>query len=297
MPTDLELFRAAPLHTADVGTPITYRRFGAGPAIVLIHGWPLNGATYRGLVRRLSRSFTCYVPDLPGSGATPWDPNTQNLFYDWAQLMVRFADVLKLERIALIGHDSGGAIARFAAAELGARVSLLALSNTEVLGHIPRLVLAYRAMAGFAGMRPMLELALRSRSFRRSAFGLRRCFADRDHLDGEFHEACVAPLLPDATNALRALRAFQPHWLEREMAGLHAKLHMPTVFAWGEADPFFPVAHARAMLGGIPDVRAFEVLSGQSLFVHDEAPQLVADVFEPWLLALHAADSAARASA
>jgi haloalkane dehalogenase len=297
MPTDLELFRAASVQTVDAGTPLTYRRFGAGPAIVFVHGWPLNGATYRGLVRRLSRNFTCYVPDLPGSGGTPWDPATQNLFSDWAVKIVRLADTLKLERLALIGHDSGGAIARFAAAELGDRVSLLGLSNTEVPGHLPRLVLAYRAMAGYRLMRPVLDLALRSRAFRTSSFGLGRCFADHAHLEGEFHQACVAPVLADSTNALRALRAFQPHWLDRELPALHARLRMPTVFAWGEDDPFFPVAHARAMLADLPDVRAFETLRGQSLFVHDEAPDLVADVFEPWLLALHAGKSDARASA
>jgi haloalkane dehalogenase len=98
---DLESFLAAPVEHVDVGTQLSYRRFGEGPPIVLVHGWPLCGATYRGLVRALRERFTCYVPDLPGAGESPWDPRTQETFSDFSRLLVRFVDAIGLSRFAI----------------------------------------------------------------------------------------------------------------------------------------------------------------------------------------------------
>lgn len=41
---------------------------GSGPALVLIHGWALQGAVFAPLVSRLSPHFTLHVVDLPGHG-------------------------------------------------------------------------------------------------------------------------------------------------------------------------------------------------------------------------------------
>jgi len=41
---------------------------GSGPALVLIHGWALQGAVFAPLRQRLSTHFTLHVVDLPGHG-------------------------------------------------------------------------------------------------------------------------------------------------------------------------------------------------------------------------------------
>jgi len=41
---------------------------GSGPALVLIHGWALQGAVFAPLVARLSAHFSLHVVDLPGHG-------------------------------------------------------------------------------------------------------------------------------------------------------------------------------------------------------------------------------------
>lgn len=287
MPSPLAAFRRAPLERIDVGTQLTYRRFGQGPAVVLVHGWPLNGATYRGLVPILAPHFTCYVPDLPGSGETPWDPNTGETLDSWGKLIARFVQALGLERVALIGHDSGGGIARVAAAELGERVAMLGLIDTEVSNHRPGLVWLYQTAARLPGGEALFGALLSQRWFRRSQLGLAKCFHDVDHIDGDFHEACVIPLKGRLGHALRAIRHADTSGTK--LPAVHARITAPTVLVWGEDDPFFPVETARAMLPELRDVRAFEVLPKQSLFVQDEAPELVAEKLLPWLQKLHAA--------
>jgi pimeloyl-ACP methyl ester carboxylesterase len=293
MATDLAAFQAAPVERVDVGTELTYRRFGQGPAVVLVHGWPLNGATYRGLVRILSKQFTCYVPDLPGAGQTPWDPRTQDALLDWGHLLVRFVDALGLARVALVGHDSGGAIARVAAAELGSRVSLLALIDTEVSNHVPGVVKLYKALTSLPGAGWVFGALSSMRWYRRSQLGFGGCFRNVDHLDGEFAQACLAPLAADNRGALQTLAHVDLSFSER-LPDLHRCITAPVVLIWGEDDPFFPVEHARAMLPEFRDVRGFHVLPGQKLFVHDEAPQLVAAHLEPLLQTLHAEPASSR---
>jgi pimeloyl-ACP methyl ester carboxylesterase len=287
MKTDLESFLAEPVRRVDLGTELCYRRFGRGPAVVLVHGWPLNGATYRGLVRILARQFTCYVPDLPGAGLSPWDPRTRDIFTDYGALLVRFVDALELPRVALIGHDSGGAMARVAAAELGERVSILGLIDTEVANHVPRLIALYQGILRVPGSSALVASLARARWYRRSRFGLGACFADIEHLEGEFHQACVEPFLERTEDALRTLR-HADLTMSKRLTALHRRIHAPVALVWGDQDPFFPVAHARAMQHEFPNSLGLRELPGQGLLVHDEQPALVADALLPHLLRLHA---------
>jgi pimeloyl-[acyl-carrier protein] methyl ester esterase len=44
-------------------------RIGAGPPLVLLHGWAMHGGVFAPLVARLRARHTLYVVDLPGHGA------------------------------------------------------------------------------------------------------------------------------------------------------------------------------------------------------------------------------------
>src|ERR1700742_1541572 len=123
MSTALDMLRAAPVQELDCdGIPLRYRTFGSGPAVLLLHGWPLNGATYRYLIEALAPHYCCSVPDLPGAGSTPWSNRIAEPITGYADVMRRFVQGLGLDSLAIVGHDSGGGVARLLAAELGARV-------------------------------------------------------------------------------------------------------------------------------------------------------------------------------
>jgi len=48
---------------------------GTGPNLVLIHGWGMSGAVWQPLVKKLSKSFTLHMVDLPGMGLSrPIEP-------------------------------------------------------------------------------------------------------------------------------------------------------------------------------------------------------------------------------
>lgn len=96
---------------ADVnGTTLHYVRGGAGPAVVLLHGFPQNWYEFHQVMPRLAQSFTVIAPDLRGIGgskATPDGYDAANMAKDIHQL----AQQLKLEHPYVVGHDIGGIVA------------------------------------------------------------------------------------------------------------------------------------------------------------------------------------------
>ena len=53
------------------GQSTRIREMGEGPAVVLVHGYPLDGAMWSGVARAMSGRFRVLKPDLPGRGETP----------------------------------------------------------------------------------------------------------------------------------------------------------------------------------------------------------------------------------
>ncbi|MEO8559805.1 MAG: alpha/beta hydrolase, partial [Rhodospirillales bacterium] len=87
-----------------------YVRGGAGPAIVLLHGFPQDWSEYAKIMPRLAKRFTIVAIDLPGIGASAPTPDR----YDAAAMASRLCDVvvaLNLHGAYLVGHDIGGMVA------------------------------------------------------------------------------------------------------------------------------------------------------------------------------------------
>ena len=278
MTSALRSFQEAPVrHLQLGGTNLAYRVFGQGPALVWVHGWPLCGATYRDLVAKLSANYTCYVPDLPGAGQTPWVPSMGETFAGFSALISDLVQALDLDRVALVGHDSGGSVARLAATKLGDRVRALVLFNTELPNHLPWLVRLISALVVLPGSDWIFKQLLRQRWYRHSPFGFGGAFHDPRLLDGEFHEVCVAPVLEAPRPFLAAMRA-------ADFRVLHPFLKpaVPTLCIWGAADPFFPLNRARAMVATWPTAR-LEVVAKAKLLVYEEAPELALAWMSPFL--------------
>ena len=258
---------------------VSYRKLGTGPAVLFIHGWPLHGATYRDVAVSLADRYTCFVIDLPGAGASPG-------YADWSQPLrshvrttLEVIDALGLDRLALVAHDSGGAIARWVAAELGERITALILSNTEITGHIVPVVKNYARFIRLPGSMFLMRLLFRSAWFRRSGLGFGGCFGDRSLIDGAFHELFIAPLQADRTLFGQTMRMLANVDFEElaDLGPIHGRITAPTRFVWGARDPFFPLEGARRMASELANFDRFIEVPEGKLFVHEEYPQVVAD--------------------
>lgn len=276
--TSTNFFLDAPLNKADAGpTRIAWRRFGSGPALMLVHGFPLSGFTWRKVLPRLAQQYTCYVPDLAGMGETEWSDATEFSWKGHAQTLKTLADQQGLAKYSVLAHDTGGTIARYLALS-DSRVDKLALINTEVPNHRPPWIQLYQASLLLPGSLASFRLLLKSRWFLRSGMGFGGCFCNLDLIDGEFHRHVVVPLLESKRRLQgmgKYLRGLTWNWVD-QLAVDHAKLAMPVQLIWGADDPTFPIAQARAMVKQFGNAGLTEIPGGK-LLVHEEKPDAVAD--------------------
>jgi pimeloyl-ACP methyl ester carboxylesterase len=92
------------------GTSLHYVRGGAGPAVILLHGFPEDWYEYRKVMPRLAKKFTVVAIDLPGIGESAATPGE----YDAAKMAEHIhglLEQLELGRAYVVGHDIGGMVA------------------------------------------------------------------------------------------------------------------------------------------------------------------------------------------
>lgn len=273
-----DLFRAPPDRFLDVGAgEVAHRQVGRGPDVLFVHGWPVNGATFRTLLPVLSEHLTCHVIDLPGAGASRFDDDTPLSVDQHIESVRRVVDLLGLDDVAVVGHDSGGMIARHALAG-DPRVRAMGLIDTEQPRGLSWRFRSFLAVRNLPGLASGLGWVAGRPRLRRSRLVLGDAFADRSLLDGEFDELFLEPLRSSALHrdaAVRLLRTFDARHV-RELGSVHRRIDVPVQLVWGERDAFFPVAWAREMVDTFPDAR-LAVIPGAGLFSHEERPAEVAD--------------------
>ena len=244
------------------------------PDLLFVHGWPLHAATCRHVAPVLAERFRCHLVDLPTTGASPWDATTPVGLRQHAETLRQLVEALGLARLGLVAHDSGGAIARLLAAELGERVYGMVLSGTEIPGHHPLLFDVLTRTLRLPGSAAVLRGLLRSPRYVRSRFGFGGCFADRSRLEGEFAELFIAPLQDRRVleGQLRLAQAID--WsVVAELEETHRRIPAPALLLWGRHDPFFPAAKAEAMADQFPGGARFECFEDAALLAHEEHPE------------------------
>jgi len=83
---------------------------GSGPALVLIHGWGLNGVVWQQLIPELARNFEVHIVDLPGFGLSNHIAASE-LLEDWVDSVIAAID----KPAIWLGWSLGGLVATQAA--------------------------------------------------------------------------------------------------------------------------------------------------------------------------------------
>jgi pimeloyl-ACP methyl ester carboxylesterase len=272
--------------TTTVGqASVHWRRDGSGPPIVFLHGFPLSGETWDGVVGYLRDRFTCWAPDLVGLGQSRSTNDDDYSSPGQARAFQGLLRALGVDSYALVGNDTGGWIARELALIDAPRVTKLVLTNTEIPGHRPPWIPTYQLLARLPGAGAIFQQLTKLSMFRRSPLGFGGCFHDLDHIDGEFHARFVVPLTTSTDRiegAMTFLRRMKFTRLD-EFATLHRQIDVPTLFVWGADDPTFPESTARPMVAQFPKPAGFHSIPNAKLFLYEEHPHEVADLIAGFL--------------
>jgi pimeloyl-ACP methyl ester carboxylesterase len=281
-----DLFRRPPDTFVEVaaGGAVAHRRIGTGPDVLFVHGWPVSGATFRMLLPHLVEHVTCHVIDLPGAGSSRFSSATPITIEQQVRTLPIVLDRLGLDDVAVVGHDSGGLIARHALGD-DPRVRAFGLIDTEQPQGLTwrfRLFLAARRMPGLAAS---LGWVMGRPRLRRHPLILGAAFTDTSRLDHEFDEFFLIPLHEQAARrdaAARLLRSFDAQ-LVRDLHAVHRRIDVPVHLVWGAHDVIFPPRWAAEMVDTFPDA-SLTVIADAALFSHEEQPGAVAAALLPTLL-------------
>ena len=212
-----------------------------GDAVVVLHGFPECGKTWRRVAMRLAREgYRVVAPDMRGYGGSERPAGVgayavRHLVEDVAGLV----RALGLERAHVVGHDWGGVVAWWTAMlrpDVVARLGIVNAPHPVAYARALRTAdQLRRSWYVFAFQVPWLaEWALASRSYA----AVRRVFAD-DGIGEDDIEPCVAAIRePGACTAALAYyrAAFRAGVLGSEPAP--EVIHLPTLAVWGERDRF-----------------------------------------------------------
>jgi haloacetate dehalogenase len=113
------------------GVEIAVRTAGAGPPLLLLHGYPQTSAMWSRIAPALARRYTVVAPDLRGYGASGKPPGSASHIEYAKRTMaadqVAVMGALGFEEFAVVGHDRGGRVGHRMALDHPERVQRLAV--------------------------------------------------------------------------------------------------------------------------------------------------------------------------
>jgi pimeloyl-ACP methyl ester carboxylesterase len=111
---------------------ISYIERGGGPAALFVHAFPLCSYQWRLALQELSILRPCIAPDLMGLGYSEVSADHDLSYESQAKMLATFLDARSIERVDLIGNDTGGGIAQIFLSLYPERVRSTTLTNCEV---------------------------------------------------------------------------------------------------------------------------------------------------------------------
>ena len=223
---------------------IHYLSGGRGDPLVVIHGGSEGAVAWAENMAELSRSYTVYVPDLPGFGSSQ---SIDGDYYipELVEFVDKFSHSLGLESFHLMGHSLGGGIALSYALEFPNRIKKLVLVSSMCLGREIALWVRF------------LSNSLICRGIGKGVMAILR--GVKWVVSKLFAGVVFAmPMSKFSMSLGTKITTFTEQ--TTVLAHRLSELIMPTLVVWGAKDPILPVRQAYAAAQLIPDcqVKVFE---------------------------------------
>jgi haloalkane dehalogenase len=269
---------------------IAYLDLGKGPGALFLHGFPLNGFQWRGVIPQLSSLRRCIAPDFLGLGCTEVTEAQSVAPGAQVEMLAALLNKLSISKVDIVANDSGGAIAQLFVTRFPDRTRTLILTNCDTEPDSPPAAVKPVVELGRAGKFADECLApwLADKQLARSARGLGgQCYSDSTHPTDEAIEMYLSPLLSTPqrkvlTNAYAA--ALDPNPLRGITAALK-KCHVATRIIWGEGDTIFASTSADYLAQTMANSLGVRRVPGAKLFFPEEIPGLIIEEAK-WVWAL-----------
>lgn len=235
---------------------------GSGPAVILLHGYPLCRAMWQPQLKALSAAgFRVIAPDLRGFGQSPL-PKGPVSVADYADDVIALMDELGLGRAVVVGMSMGGYVLfnlleRYPRRLAGAVFVVTRAAADDEAGRQRRSALAKEVAEG----RPQAVVE----AFKDILFAPQTLLGNpelvakvRGWLEATSSEGMIAGLL--------AMRD------RRDALALLPTIKVPALVIGAELDRAIALEHSRAIAAGIPDAH-LQIMAGVGHMANLEAPE------------------------
>jgi len=261
------------LHAEINGRSIAYKRAGAGPALVLLHGFTHDSRVWRPQLESLSDALTVIAWDAPGAGQSVDPPETFEIA-DWADCLAGLLDSAGVQHAHILGLSWGGLLAQEFYRRYPQRSLSLILADTY---------------AGWKGSLPApipeerLAACLRDSHLPPSEFVPK-------YLPGMFSESPTQEAQEELASIMAAFHPLGFRLMATALAKADSRfllptIRVPTLLVWGDADKRSPLEVAYKMHDAIPKAR-LAVISGAGHASNLEKPAQFSAIVRDFVLSL-----------
>jgi pimeloyl-ACP methyl ester carboxylesterase len=252
---------------------IAYTQAGAGPVALFVHGVLLNKHLWRYQLSELSDIRRCIAVDLLAHGDTEIAADQDVSVTANAAMLVQFLDALGIDKVDIIGNDSGGGIVQIFAALNPQRVRSVTLTNCDTHDNWPpNAFKPFMEMAASGGLNDTLHAMLADKGNYRSPNALGPAYEDPASVSDDDIDTYLRPFVRTEQH-VRDLERFLAAFDNRHTVAVESKLRQlqaPTLVVWGDDDVFFSVKWAHWLADTIPGAKPPVELAGARIFFPEE---------------------------
>ena len=263
-------YGAAPSKFIEIeGMRIHYRDEGAGPPLVLLHGFGSSLYTWDGWVRQLAGTRRLIRFDLPGFGLTGPAPDGDYTAERYVRVVTALLDRLGVERTDIAGNSMGGRTALMFALAHPERVRKLILVDAGGFAPMPPPSLFLLAQTPILG--PSMILHVTPRFLVR--YNLEGVYGDPSRLTDAVVDRYWAMGRRAGNRGAMLARITGPP--DPNLADRLGELKLPVLIQWGELDRWIPLSDARGFQRGIVGAE-LRVYPGAGHVPMEELPEATA---------------------
>jgi pimeloyl-ACP methyl ester carboxylesterase len=234
---------------------VSYTEQGKGPVALFVHGVLLNGYLWRHQLQGLADIRRVIAVDLLAHGDTQISPEQDVSATANAVMLSQFLNALNIDRVDLVGNDSGGGISQIFAALYPERVRSLTLTDCDTHDNWPpEAFKPFVDMVAAGGLRGTLDAMLSDKAAYRSPGALGLAYEHPEKVTDEEIDLYLRPFVQSeqrTSDLARFVMAFDNKHTVRVEPKLKT-LKTPTLIVWGTDDVYFGVEWSHWLSRTIP---------------------------------------------